>query len=136
MDYGSWATAWSAASWTEVVPFLTDLNVEFVPGGKYWLVTSPLIYDDAEQKKGVEVPAGFLTDFASVPRGLWNLFPKVGPWAPAAVVHDFCYRYALYDKKVADLMFLHAMEDLGIGRVTRRLMYLGVRVFGNGSYKD
>jgi hypothetical protein len=115
------------------MPFYTDLEVEYVDGDN-WLLVAPLSYDDVKLNKGVIVPAGFVTDFASVPRGLWNFFPKAGPCAPAAVVHDFMYRFAIYDKATADLMFLHAMEDLKIGWISRQLIYRAVRVFGNGAY--
>jgi hypothetical protein len=37
------------------------------------------------------VPAGYVTDFASVPEGLWNLFPPLGMWARAAIIHDYLY---------------------------------------------
>lgn len=116
------------------MPFRTDLEVEFVDG-ENWVLTQPLDYMDDKLKKGVVVPAGFITDFASIPRGLWNLFPRTGPWGPAAVVHDFMYRYAIFDKATADLIFLHAMEDLKIGWFTRRLIYRAVRIFGGGAYK-
>ncbi len=116
------------------MPFLSDLEVEFIDG-KNWVLTAPLQYDDLQLLKGVVVPAGFITDYASVPRGLWNLIPRDGLWTPAAVVHDFCYRYAIFDKATADLMFLHGMEELGVGWFTRRLIYRAVRVFGGGAYR-
>jgi hypothetical protein len=39
----------------------------------------------------ITVPAGFETDFASIPWGLWDLFPPLGPWARPAIIHDFLY---------------------------------------------
>lgn len=115
------------------MPFLTELKVEYVDGTN-WLLVAPLVYEDPKQGLGVEVPEGFLTDFASVPRGFWNLFPRVGTWAPAATVHDFCYRHKLFDKATADRLFLHGMEELGVNWVSRRLMYRAVRLFGRGAY--
>ena len=40
----------------------------------------------------VTVPAGFVTDLASVPNQVWHAFPKFGKWTGAAVIHDFLYR--------------------------------------------
>lgn len=115
------------------MPFHNELVVEYLDG-KNWLLTAPLSYMDEKLNKGVVVPEGFVTDFASVPRGLWNIFPPSGAWAPAAVIHDFMYRYAIFDKATADLIFLHAMEDLGVGWFSRRLIYRAVRWFGGGAY--
>lgn len=45
----------------------------------------------ADSPEVITVPAGFETDFASIPWGLWNLFPPLGPWARPAIIHDFLY---------------------------------------------
>jgi len=41
----------------------------------------------------VTVPAGFVTDLASVPRLLWAIVPRDGLYNGAAVVHDFLYQH-------------------------------------------
>lgn len=53
----------------------------------------PLEYHvgSAESAEIIVVPTGFVTDFASIPWGLWNLFPPLGPWARPAIIHDFLY---------------------------------------------
>jgi hypothetical protein len=48
----------------------------------------------ADSPETIIVPAGFETDFASIPWGLWNLFPPLGPWARPAIIHDFLYATA------------------------------------------
>jgi len=35
------------------------------------------------------VPAGYRTDFASIPRVVWSLLPPVGRSGKAAVIHDW-----------------------------------------------
>jgi len=87
----------------------------------------------------IEIEAGFDTDFASVPRGLWNLFPKDGEYSPAAWIHDWLYWYQeLNGKPVeraqADAVFLEGMEALGVGWVTRSVMYRAVRMGGGGPW--
>jgi len=39
----------------------------------------------------ITIPKGFVTDYASVPRYLWWLYPPVGGYDDAAVVHDYLY---------------------------------------------
>lgn len=118
------------------------LRVEFLDGtkGGRWRLTEPFAYFDDEGDYGtwIDVPAGFVTDFASVPRLLWPFYPKTGSYAKAAVVHDWLY-FAGYIRGVgpvtrsyADAVFKRAMEDLGVPYVRRHLMWLAVRA-GAGS---
>ncbi len=77
------------------------------------------------------VPKGFITDGASIPKIFWPLIGgPLGPYAPAAVVHDFIYKYQLRDREEADRIFLEAMGVLGVAWWRRRSMWLAVRVAG------
>jgi hypothetical protein len=93
----------------------------------------------------IVVPAGFETDFASIPWGLWNLFPPYGRWARAAIIHDFLYatrgtgvfegrrwitRATDYTRKEADKIFLEAMEVVGVDPWRRTVMYRAVWAWG------
>lgn len=83
----------------------------------------------------IEIEAGFDTDYASVPRGLWNLYPPDGEYSPAAWIHDWLYWYQeLNGKPVAredaDRVFLEGMEALGISWLTRSILYRAVRMGG------
>jgi len=40
----------------------------------------------------IEVPEGFTTDFASIPRVLWGILPPFGKYTSAAVIHDYLYK--------------------------------------------
>lgn len=81
----------------------------------------------------IRVPRGFVTDFASVPRGLWNLFPPQGKYSAAAVVHDYLYRRTIWDRSICDAVLLEAMQSLGVNWLSRHLIYRAVRVFGGGA---
>lgn len=84
----------------------------------------------------IHVPAGFVTDFASVPRALWPLLPPNGRYGKAAVIHDYLYRtYGAGSKIVADAIFYEAMKALGVNPIVRGVMYLAVHFFGGKSYK-
>lgn len=82
----------------------------------------------------IRVPAGTMTDLASVPRLLWALFPPHGRWAKAAIIHDYLYAQAIGSKAYADRTFLEAMKVLGVSWVVRTTMFWAVRVFGRGEY--
>ncbi|MDQ4148457.1 MAG: DUF1353 domain-containing protein [Actinomycetota bacterium] len=75
----------------------------------------------------IEVPQGFITDFASVPRPLWWLYAPWGRHGHAAVLHDWGYYEQDRQRREYDRIFLEAMVVLGVGRVKRRLMWLAVR---------
>lgn len=85
----------------------------------------------------IEVPEGFITDFASVPRIFWNIIPPFGEYSSAAVIHDFLYNRhgdvpegKHRSRKDCDLIFLEAMEVMSVPWWKRQVMYRAVRTFG------
>lgn len=84
----------------------------------------------------IVVPAGFETDYASVPRlpFAYSLFGGVAKWA--AVIHDYLYRTATASRADADAVFLEAMEASAVGSWRRYPMWAGVRLFGWTAYPD
>src|SRR5688572_11939476 len=81
--------------------FLTELDVRVVAPRLWcaevapWNLLAPLCFYSARFRGVFVVPAGLSTDFASIPRGLWNLYPQTGPWLRAAVLHDAGYQKQL-----------------------------------------
>ena len=111
--------------------FLTDLVVECVTDDK-WRLVEPLIYQ-SDIAGTITIPAGFACDYASVPR-LPIVYMFFGDEAhQAAVVHDYLYRYAVVERKVADRVFCEAMSVSGVGW-KRYPMFWGVRLFGGAFY--
>lgn len=83
----------------------------------------------------IVVPAGFRTDFASIPRLLWPLIGHpAGRYAQAASLHDWLYRNHLVSRAEADRIFREAMGTLGVPAWKRSLMWAAVRVGGHGAY--
>lgn len=82
----------------------------------------------------INVPAGFVTDLASVPRIFWSLMPPDGRYAKAAIIHDYLYDNALRTKREVDRIFLDGMTVLGVPKWKRTVMYWAVRLFGRGKY--
>lgn len=110
-------------------PFLLRLTTERRWGRAVYELVADLTYDGGGIH--VRVPAGYRTDFASVPRGLWNLFPPSGPYAPAAVVHDYlCENSALCSRFLADAVFRELMRRLGVPWYIRLPVYYAARFYG------
>jgi len=116
--------------WEAMTPgFKSDLNVHILPGGRKGVLLEPLRYVSVAGEV-IVVPAGFQTDFASVPRIFWAMFPPWGRYSPAAVVHDYLYVVGGCPRIHADRMFLEAMEILGVSWFNRHIMYRAVRLGG------
>ena len=100
--------------------------------GHTWYLRQEFGYDVGTEGSGetIDVPVGFLTDFASIPRPLWWLLPRWGKYGNAAVVHDFCYWMQQYSRRRADYIFLEAMRVLGVKKVAQIAIYVSVRLFG------
>ena len=116
--------------------FLTELDAKLKDDDKIWVIDSPLIYQSDILGK-IEVPAGFETDFASVPR-IPLFYTLFGDRAHReSVVHDYLYRS---DSKpwascqMANDVFLEAMKCRGKSWAIRYPMYWGVCLGGNLSY--
>jgi len=119
--------------------FLTPLVVEVMPSGKQFKLHYDFTYHWGKTK--ITVPAGFQTDFASIPRIFRIIIPKLGRWNKAAVVHDYLYQHPesgvkfevghiQWSRKGVDQVFLDGMEDLGVPVWKRYVMYFGVRLGG------
>lgn len=81
--------------------FLTPLRVEQVSeAAGTWRLLEPLCYVSPIFGGLIVVPAGFVTDFASVPRLPFSYWLFGGVGQAAAVVHD--YLYQCHDLEVPD----------------------------------
>lgn len=111
--------------------FLTELDAKCIDDGS-WLLAYPLGYD-SDIIGPVDAPAGFKTDFASVPR-VPLVYIAFGDRAHhESVIHDYLYRsdsVPVVSRAVADRVFLEAMKCRGKPWHIRWPMYLGVRAGG------
>ena len=94
-----------------------------------WVVLNPLIYT-ARSGRTYGVPAGFITDLASIPAILRPLFNPNDAGRKAAVLHDSRYCIKSGTRKEADDLFLEALARCGVGFMRRWAMYAGVRAGG------
>jgi hypothetical protein len=130
--------AWHAHSsgGKEMSKFLTKLRIEKADesdDGK-WRLTEPLFYESDIAKQTIVVPAGFETDFASVPR-LPFVFLLAGDCADeAAVIHDYLYSSRMLPRATADAVLREASEVMGVPAWRRWMMWAGVRIGGASHY--
>lgn len=102
-----------------------------------WKLHNKLVYHvgSKDSEETITVPKGFVTDFASVPRAFWWLFPPDGKWTGGAIIHDWLYYNrgaveVIYSRKECDGIFLEAMAVLSVPRWKRVTMHGAVRSFG------
>ena len=107
-------------------------------GRALWELTAPLAYESDLLGATVTVPAGYVTDFASVPR-LPLAYLLAGDSAhEAAVIHDWLYTVHAVDgkpvtRRQADAVFGEAI-DVSDPNAPGGLMWLAVRLGGGGSW--
>lgn len=112
--------------------FTEPLEVRQAPDG-HWVTTRAMEYHAGEYPSDeiYTVPAGFKTDFASIPRVLWTAVGHpAGRYAQAAVFHDEWYRSGRITRRRADALFLEGMDVLCVPWAVRRTLWAGVRIGG------
>jgi Protein of unknown function (DUF1353) len=77
------------------------------------------------------VPAGFRTDYASIPPLFLPLFKySENGYKKPAVIHDWLYQSQIYTKELSDNIFKEAMRINGTSLLTRTLIFNAVKFFG------
>jgi hypothetical protein len=84
----------------------------------------------------IDVPVGFVTDFASIPRVFWSMLRPDGEYAYAAVIHDYLYWNQQRSREESDNIFKLAMQDLKIDAITIAAIFQAVRNFGGSAWSD
>ncbi|MFN7341534.1 MAG: DUF1353 domain-containing protein [Opitutia bacterium] len=118
---------------TDFGVFVSPLDARLTTDRRSRTITllSPLIFVDCNEVEHI-VPEGFISDGASIPRGLWWLFghPFGGPYRRGAVLHDFqCVMKALPWDDVHN-RFYRTMRADGTSRIKAGAMHQGVFSFG------
>jgi hypothetical protein len=113
------------------VEFLSPLVVERIDGNRWKLDRHFVCMVDGAI---YSVPAGFITDFASVPRLPLAYYLTGGRGVKAATLHDFLYETKALPRDDADLALRAALVAEGEPDEFAQLMYLGVRAGGASHY--
>lgn len=118
--------------------FTESLEVTPLPDGKTWIILSDFGYEVGEEGSEdiVNVPIGFHTDFASIPRLFWAFLPRWGKYGNAAVIHDYLYWHQPRTRREADDIFLEGMEVLEVPKWKRKAIYFAVRWFGSIAWRS
>lgn len=113
-----------------------------------------------DQQWSITIKAGFRTDAASVPwiaTVITGIMPD-GLHRAAALVHDYLYRHGgrlpsgsfcrldittgewvpmlhAWTREQADKMFANMLQEAGVSKFRRRMMYRAVRLFGWRSWR-
>jgi hypothetical protein len=112
--------------------FLTELQVKPATGKDdgQWQLLADLVYQSDVAGMTFTVPAGFITNFASVPR-IPIVYELAGDTASdAATVHDYLYSTHIVPRSVADAVLREASDVTAVPDWRRQLMWAGVRIFG------
>lgn len=90
----------------------------------------------AENGEVITVPAGTVSDGASVPKMFWNLIPPFGKhWMPA-VMHDYLYRCTQTPKARCDDLFHEAMISTGTDPAVAKIIYDAVHLGGGIAFTE
>jgi hypothetical protein len=99
-----------------------------------WKLLAPLVYVSDLLEREITVPAGFITDFASVPRLPIAYLLAANCGHEAAVIHDWLYTTHLTTRRRSDAVFEEALAVGGEPAWRVWLMWAGVRIGGSGPY--
>jgi hypothetical protein len=100
------------------------------------MLLEPLVVRFRETGDSLAVPAGLISDFASIPDVLQSVVSKLGPYNLAAIVHDYLYATQICSRHQADGIFFRMLRDVGTPRGTRRAMYIAVTNFGGRAWEE
>lgn len=111
------------------MPFKDEHLTVTVDGDQHWRLTVPLVYEG--ERDTFSIPAGYRTDFATVPRLVAWFVPRFGRYTRAAVLHDWLITDAIPAGRVtpvdADGLFRRVMREQGVSAPRRWVMWAGVR---------
>lgn len=114
-----------------------DAEASRILGADHWRILKTFSYK-IDEETHVTVPAGYLTDGASVPQLFWNIIPPWGQYGQAAVVHDIlceylsvtrCGKTEIITRRRADQVLHEAMVNLEVPLLKRAAIYGAVCMY-------
>ena len=107
---------WKRVTWVQLWMVLEPVRIEIGAGNHHHVI---------------EVDAGLITDFASIPKPLKWFFPDYIVYGTGAFAHDQLYKTGEVGKRVADgLLAWLLIEYDEACQVTAEIVFLGVHLFG------
>jgi Protein of unknown function (DUF1353) len=118
------------ASWAQEGRFRGTLQVEPLADGVNVKLVGPFGYVDAKGRAW-DVPAGAVTDGASIPRVFWVSYPPfTGKYRQAAVIHDHYCSIKSRSWQDTHNVFYEAMLTAGEDSRAAKVMWAAVYHFG------
>jgi hypothetical protein len=123
--------------------FPLPINGEWSDDERHFTLDTPFVYRDESKDITVVVPAGFTTDFNSVPRAIWGYFP---PWQylKAGLVHDWLYGHPArfqspsltppLTRQQCDDIHRRILDLEGCRWSKRQLVYAALRIGGGPAW--
>jgi hypothetical protein len=103
-----------------------------------WIVLAPLVYTIGATSDRIVVPAGFVTDLASIPSEFWGAPLKLTPtgqYSRAAIIHDYLYWSQKCTRDQADRLLVIAMKESNVGGFDAVAIYEGVHLGGERAWR-
>lgn len=98
---------------------------------RYWMLREDMAWEIGNTGEFIIVPAGFVTDFASIPQALWSLgLTPYDQYSRAAIIHDWLYWTQVCTKAQSDRLLVIAMKESAVGTFDEFAVYKGVQVGG------
>jgi hypothetical protein len=121
----------TAAHAQETSPrFKGTVVASFLPDGRNMKLEKPFGFIDPKGKHW-DVPAGSITDGASIPQVLWTTHPPfTGKYRDAAVIHDYYCRVQKESWQSTHTVFYEAMRTNGVDDKVAKVMFAVVYNFG------
>ncbi len=121
-----------------LIPPLLDISptpmFEPFKDGRTFMLQGYLVHRFAGTPHVIVVPAGFVTDLASVPDVAEPLLPRNGEYSTAAIVHDYLYWTQSCTREQADNLMAIVMKETGVAPWKELLIYGAVRFGGQRAW--
>ncbi|WP_271538662.1 DUF1353 domain-containing protein [Bradyrhizobium sp. CCBAU 45321] len=104
-----------------------------------WVLQKPISWsadDPALKIASVQVPAGFVTDFASIPSAFYTLLRPDGEYTYPAIVHDYLYWVQSRSREESDNIMRLMMIEFQVPSAQIAAIYAAVRTFGQGPWNE
>lgn len=92
-------------------------------------VEQPFVYTFMKdgRRQNILVPAGFITDYGSIPKIFQNIIEPIGRYAACYIVHDLIYAAELFTRAECDWILLCHLQEKGAFWLRRNSVYSAVR---------
>ena len=104
-----------------------------------WVAQEPMEYVIGSTSTKIIVPAGFVTDLASIPKWFWGpplFLTPAGQYSRASIIHDYLYWTQKCTREQADRLLVIAMKESSVKKFDENTIYDGVQDFGGSAWKS